>query len=229
MITQSTNNTPNAFNLLLQSFGVMFSNSEYERQFKQIYVVSSVITTQTFLAIGGISFLMYYEQDILIDPKNHYIPNMIRLIYSTPLILLCSFSLFFNKIKQYVEIVVIINAVVIISAQVWIFSELKNGYSYAAVGFSIIFLALSVAFVVRIGYLLLISVMTLTGTIGGHIYANNSDEGWLIVNTIGILTALLLGIVAAVIRERTVFSDPQPSSRTIGVHLFPQQPARNMR
>lgn len=186
----------------LASFGLAFSDKKDEQLFVESYVYSVARVTQAFLAIGGLSFLKYVEQDILIDPDSYQTANNIRMYYSTPLIGLCVLSIFIDFFKRHIEYVVVVNGFIIISAQAWIFSTLQSGYNFATVGFSIIFLALSIAFIIRVTFLATIAFFALVGTIGGHIYANNADPGWLIVNCIGIFTAVLLGMVSAVIRER---------------------------
>jgi class 3 adenylate cyclase len=187
----------------LASVGLAFRDAKDERLFVESYVYSVARATQIFLAVGGLSFLKYVEQDVLIDPDNYQTANNIRIFYSTPLIGLCVFSIFIDFFKKRIEYIVVANGFIIISAQAWIFSTLQSGYNFATVGFAIIFLALSIAFIIRVTFLATIAFFSLVGTIGGHIYANNADPGWLVVNTIGILTAILLGMVSAVIRERS--------------------------
>ncbi len=194
------------FHQIARSTGLRFYDPADELDFKKRYVESTVRITQLFLAVGGLSFLSYYEQDILIDPNNHYTANLIRFFYATPLILMCSIVLFFSKFKPYVELIVVINGFVINSAQVWIFSNLSHGYNYSVVGFAVIFLALSITFIIRIGYLVIIALFALIGVLGGHVLANNSDPGWIVVNAIGIITAIIMGMVSATIRERTARS-----------------------
>lgn len=187
----------------LISVGLRFDNADDEYAFVDSYVYSVVRVTQAFLAVGGLSFLKYVEQDQLIDPQYYQTANDIRIFYSTPLIGLCVLSLFFDYFKERIEYVVVINGFIITSAQAWIFSSLASGYNYATVGFAIIFMALSIAFIIRITFLAVIALFALVGTIGGHFYAGNADPGWWVINCIGILTAVLMGMVSAVIRERS--------------------------
>jgi adenylate cyclase len=187
----------------LASVGLAFRDGKDERLFVESYVCSVARWTQFFLAVGGLSFLKYVEQDVLIDPDNYQTANNIRIYYSTPLLMLCALVVFFDFFKKRIEYVVISNGFIIISAQAWIFSSLQSGYNYSAVGFAIIFLALSIAFIVRVTFLAVIACFALIGVIGGHIYANNADPGWIVVNTVGIITAILLGMVSAIMRERS--------------------------
>jgi class 3 adenylate cyclase len=187
----------------LASVGLAFPDKKDEQLFVESYVYSVARATQAFLAIGGLAFLKYVEQDFLIDPNNYHTANNIRYFYSTPLIGICVLSIFMDFFKKHIECIVVINGFIIISAQAWIFSTLQSGFNYATVGFSIIFLALSIAFIIRITFLATIALFALVGTLGGHVYASNADPGWLIVNSIGILTAVLMGMVSAVIRERS--------------------------
>jgi class 3 adenylate cyclase len=186
----------------LTSVGLWFHDPKDEQSFFESYVYSVSRLTQIFLAIGGLAFLKYIEQDWLIDPDGYITANNIRFFYSTPLMELCAIIVFIDFFRKKIEYIVVAYAFVVISAQAWIFSSIQSGYNFAVTGFTIIFLALSIAFIVRITFLATIALLSLIGTIAGHIYANNADAGWLVVNSIGIITAVTMGMVSAVMRER---------------------------
>jgi class 3 adenylate cyclase len=179
-----------------------FLDESVESDFFESYVGLTTTTTQIFMAIGGITFLLYISLDKLIDPTGYFIANEIRWFYSTPLIFLCVFSIFFPFFRKNVEYVVLFSGFIIISSQAVIFSTLENGYQYAAPGFVIMFLIRAINYIIRITYVLFIAIFALVGTIGGSILANNSGPGWIVINSIGILTAVILGMIVALVRER---------------------------
>jgi class 3 adenylate cyclase len=192
----------NKWRIYLTSHSLRFASDSDESEFALSYIDSTAITTQIFMAIGGITFLLYVSVDKLIDPLGYFTANAIRFYYSTPLIFLCVFLIFFPYFRKKIEYIVVVNGFIIISAQAVIFSTLELGYNYAAPGFAIMFLIRAITYIIRITYLLFIALFSLIGVIGGHIIADNSGNGWIIVNTIGILTAITLGMVAALARER---------------------------
>lgn len=187
---------------LLARAGLRFRDLQEEQDFTARYVLGSARATQAFLAVGGVAFLTYVSQDRLIAPDNYTSANLIRIFYSTPLICVCAFLLYFERVRRFIEPLIVFNAFVIISAQAWIFALLPNGYTYATTGSAIIFMAFSVAFIVRISYLSIIALFSLLGSIGGHIYADNAEPGWLMVSILGIMTSVLMGMISSVIRER---------------------------
>jgi class 3 adenylate cyclase len=200
--TNSSGDWLSRYRNFLSSAGLFFPNKTDEALFFNDYVDSVARLTQFFLAVGGLAFLKYVEQDCLIDSINCKTANNIRYFYSTPLIGLCVLSLFFKFFRDKIEYIVVFNGFVIISAQAWIFSTLQNGYNFANVGFAVIFLALSIAFIIRVTFLGIIAMFSLIGMVGGHIWANNASPGWIVINTIGISTAVSIGMVSTIVRER---------------------------
>jgi adenylate cyclase len=192
----------NSWKNYLAQHNLSFTSEADEAAFAESYIASTATSTQIFMAIGGITFLLYVSVDKLIDPQGYFTANAIRFYYSTPLIFLCVFLIFFPYFKKRIEYVVVFNGFIIISAQAIIFSTLEFGYNYAIPGFAIIFLIRAITYIIRITYLLFIALFSLIGVIGGHLIANNSGDGWIIVNVVGILTAVALGMVAALARER---------------------------
>jgi class 3 adenylate cyclase len=187
---------------LLCTFGLAFRDSADEAEFTQQYVLGAARASQAFMAVGALAFLSYVTQDQAIAPNDYHDANLIRIFYSTPLLLLAAFLLFFASARRFIEPLIVFSAFVLISAQAWIFSLLPNGFTYATTGASIIFMSFATAAIVRISYLSVIALLSMMGTIGGHLYADNAEPGWLIINVLGIMTAVMMGMISSVIRER---------------------------
>jgi class 3 adenylate cyclase len=181
---------------------LFFMNKDRESEFFEYYIGSTTTATQIFMVIGGLTFWSYVSLDELVDPGNHFLANQLRTFFSTPLIMISAFLLFFKYFRKKVEYIVIFSAFIIILAQALIFSSLHNGYQYATGGFAIMFIIRAINYVVRITYLLIVAIFAFIGAVGGCILANNTTPDWLIVNAIGVLTAITLGVVAALARER---------------------------
>ena len=189
-------------NCLLVQFGLAFSDAQDEEDFTDIYVRNMARITQIFLVLGALAYGSYYVWDGIIDPENERSAIMIRAFFVGPVMLGCAFSLFFKPFIRYVEVVVIIGGSSIFIAQAWIYTLLKNGFDYAAMGFVLAFLALATTFNVRVRHLLFLALVAIFCTIGGHFYAANAQPGWLVINSIGIFVSVTIGMVSTAIRER---------------------------
>lgn len=191
-----------SFNQLLNRFGLAFADADDEESFTDAYVRSALRINQIFLAIGALAYASYYVWDGIIDPENQNLAIMIRIFFVGPILLACSASLFFNTFKPRVESVVVIAGVALFIAQTWIYTILDNGFDYAAMGFVLTFLAMATAFIIRVRYLIILAPVAVITAISGHIYADNAQPGWLIINILGISAAVMIGMVSATIRER---------------------------
>jgi adenylate cyclase len=189
-------------NQLLTRFGLAFANVEDEEAFTDAHIRSATRINQIFLAIGAFAYASYYVWDGIIDPDNQHLAIMIRVFFVGPILLVCSASLFFEAFIRRVESVVITAGIALFIAQSWIYIILDNGFNYAAMGFVLTFLAMATAFIIRVRYLSILAPAAVIIAIFGHIYADNAQDGWLIVNILGISAAVMIGMVSSIIRER---------------------------
>lgn len=190
------------FEQLLRRFGLAFANAQDEAAFSATYVGGATRINQIFLAIGAFAYASYYMWDGIIDPVNQHLAIMIRVFFVGPILLACSASLFFQPFIRRVEMVVVVASAALFVAQSWIYIILANGFDYAVMGFVLTFLAMATAFVMRVRYLVGLALFAIATAICGHLYADNAQDGWLIVNTLGISGAVMIGMVSATIRER---------------------------
>ena len=190
------------FDRLLHRFGLTFANAEDEEHFTDAHIRSALRINQIFLFIGAFAYASYYVWDGIIDPDNQRLAIMIRIFFVGPILLACSASLFFKSFQNRVESVVVTAGISLFIAQTWIYIILDNGFDYAAMGFVLTFLAMASAFTIRVRYLVLLAPVTMLTAICGHIYADNAQPGWLIVNILVISAAVMIGMVSSTIRER---------------------------
>ncbi len=190
------------FDRLLHRFGLNFANAADEESFTNNYIRSATRINQIFLFIGAFAYASYYVWDGIIDPDNQQLAIMIRIFFVGPILLACSASLFFKPFMNRVESVVVTAGISLFVAQTWIYIILDNGFDYAAMGFVLTFLAMASGFIIRVRYLMLLAPVTMLTAIWGHVYADNAQPGWLIVNILGIFAAVMIGMVSSTIRER---------------------------
>jgi adenylate cyclase len=187
---------------LLNRFGLAFANAEDEEAFTDAHIRSALRINQIFLGIGAFAYASYYVWDGIIDPANQMLAIMIRIFFVGPVLLACSASLFFKPFIRRVESVVVTAGIALFIAQTWIYVILDNGFNYAAMGFVLTFLAMATAFIIRVRYLLILAPVAVITAISGHIYADNAQPGWLVINFLGISAAVMIGMVSSTIRER---------------------------
>lgn len=190
------------FDRLLHRFGLNFANVADEESFTDTHIRNSTRVNQIFLLIGAFAYASYYVWDGIIDPDNQQLAIMIRIFFVGPILLACSASLFFKPFQRRVESVVVTAGISLFVAQTWIYVILDNGFDYAAMGFVLTFLAMATAFIIRVRYLIILAPVAVITAISGHIYANNAQPGWLIINILGISAAVMIGMVSSTIRER---------------------------
>jgi adenylate cyclase len=190
------------FDRLLKRFGLSFASAEDEENFTDTHIRSATRINQIFLFIGAFAYASYYVWDGIIDPENQHLAIMIRVFFVGPILLACAASLFFQPFMRRVESVVVTAGVALFIAQSWIYIILDNGFDYAAMGFVLTFLAMATAFIIRVRYLIILAPVAVITAICGHIYAGNAQQGWLIINILGISAAVMIGMVSSTIRER---------------------------
>jgi adenylate cyclase len=190
------------FDDFLCRFGLGFRDRLDEAEFTAAYIGGSVRINQIFLALGAFAYASYYLWDGIIDPENQHLAIRIRTLFVGPVLLACAASLFFAPFVRRVEAVVLAGGATLFVAQSWIYIILANGFDYAAMGFVLTFLAMATAFMIRVRYLIFLAIFALATAVGGHIYADNAQPGWLIINILGISGAIMIGMVSSTIRER---------------------------
>lgn len=190
------------FDQLLNRFGLAFANAEDEKQFTDTHIRSARRINQIFLAIGAFAYASFYVWDGIVDRENQMLAIMIRIFFVGPILLTCAASLFFKPFIDRAEAVVVTAGIALFSAQSWIYIILDNGFNYAAMGFVLTFLAMATTFIIRVRYLIILAPASVLIAVGGHIYADNAQPGWLIINILGISGAVMIGMVSATIRER---------------------------
>lgn len=190
------------FEAYLCRFGLAFRDAADEADFVAVYVGGAVRINQIFLAIGAFAYASYYVWDGIIDPQNQGLALAIRTGFVGPVLLASAVSLFFAPFIRRVEAIVMGCGAALFVAQSWIYIILSNGFDYAAMGFVLTFLAMATAFTMRVRYLIFLAVFAFVTAICGHLYADNAQDGWLVINSLGISGAIMIGMVSATIRER---------------------------
>jgi class 3 adenylate cyclase len=191
------------FERLLRASGLAFDDPAEEDRFANGFSRASPLANQIFLALGALSFVSFFVWDTIIDPQHDYIGLWIRAGFTTPLMLMCSALLFWQRMHRHVETIILVAITVIQFSQAWIYTVMAHGFDYAVMGFCLIFLALSSAVNLRIRHLGIGALISLVMMIGGHLYAQNARPNWLFVNLMAMGSATVFGLVSGYFREIT--------------------------
>ncbi len=187
---------------LLERFGLHCASVEDERIFAQRFLLLTIRESQLFLFLSALFVYAFFLWDRIIDPVHWETTHMIRGLVITPLMVLCALSLFTTFGRRFFEAVILTAMVICVAGLAWVYAVLDHGYEYAALGFALALLGTTAMFPIRSRFLIIASVLTFVIMLSGHLLANNARPGWLMVNTMAVLSAISFGTLSAYIRER---------------------------
>ncbi len=187
---------------LMVRYGLIFDDPDDEQVFADRFLRDFVGLAQVFLVVGALFYYVFFLWDAIIDPVNSATTHMIRGLIVAPAMCGCAGLLFTNWGKRHVEGLILAACGMGQLALAIIYIILENGYNYAAVGFVLMFMGTTAAFPIRARYLAAASVFALLATVVGHLYADDSQPGWMVINVLAILCAISFGTISAYFREK---------------------------
>jgi adenylate cyclase len=190
------------FHTTMVRYGLIFDDPADEQVFADRFLRDFVGLAQVFLVVGALFYYVFFLWDAIIDPVNSPKTHLIRGVIVAPAMCVCAALLFTTWGKRHVEGLILASCGMGQLALAFIYIILENGYNYAAVGFVLMFMGTTAAFPIRARYLVGASVFALLATIVGHLYANNAQPGWLVINVLAISCAISFGSLSAYFRER---------------------------
>lgn len=187
---------------LLERLGLHCSSIEDERRFADRFLLGTVAESQLFIFVAALFSYAFFLWDRILDPVHWEMTHIIRGLVISPLMVVCALLLSTSFGKRHFEAVVMTAMLICVAGLAVIYAILDHGYEYAALGFTLALLATTAMFPIRSRFLIVASALTLIIVIAGHLWANNARPGWLIVNSMAILSAISFGTLSAFIRER---------------------------
>jgi adenylate cyclase len=190
------------YNLLLEKFGLHFSDDAYEDAFVGIFIRGWAIVSQVFLVVGGAYFTLFAVWDLLLDPVNGQTSLLIRGLFIMPVFFALAALLLTDAGKRHMEAVLLVALGTGLLGGIAIWTVIDNGFDHAALLFVLLFMGVTAALPVRARYLIPASVLYLVVVLIGHVFADNAQDGMLLVNFLAIACAISLGSMSVVVRER---------------------------
>ena len=197
----SAHESPKLGNFLARH-GFEFSDPEIEARFVAYYLNGSLRITQSFLILGAFGYYIFFICDQIMDPVGGELSHIIRGFIATPVFAVAALLLSTQAGQRYHELLTVLAYMVGQIGLVVIYSVIKHGYDYAAMGFVLLLMGTNAAFSLRTKYLFIVAVFALTTTVLGHIVADNARPGWIIINILAVLTGILFSSISAYLLER---------------------------
>jgi class 3 adenylate cyclase len=187
---------------ILKWFQMPFGDETLEREFLDYYVQSALRVSQALMLIGAFAYYITFISDQVMDPATGYENHMLRGTIAAPIMIACAISLFFRKMHRHYESIATIYYLIPYTISCYIYSNIKEGFEHAGLGFILLLMGTNLTFTVRLKYTLFISIFGFISMIAAHIYADNAASGWLKININYMLTAIIFSSISAHLRER---------------------------
>ena len=188
---------------LLARFGLRFPDDREERRFFAEYVARDLAFTRYMLFLGGGLFIFYILWDRMIDPIGAQRTMWVRILFLTPAVWLSALLLTFRWAKPYVEKINCGISSLSTTTICFICAMLDGGMNIIAGGLSLVIVFVFCLLIMRVPWYLLFCVVTMTSYYVAQGFATNYMPGIPLINTITLTTAMFLGGVTLVAREKS--------------------------
>jgi adenylate cyclase len=189
---------------LLAEWGLYFEDGAQEKAFFERYVLAWRRLHQAAIAMAVLLFYSFFIWDRIIDPNpdHHELAHAIRGLVVPPLGLAALLGLEPRRLARWSEAILVFVPLVGICALAAIYTLLDRGYEYGAVGFVLVSLWTFATLRMRLPYVVGYCLITCTVFNAGMVFGSELALGYVVVNNMAVITGLLLGVFAAVLRER---------------------------
>ncbi len=190
------------YSLMLEKFGLHFSDDAYESAFVDINIRGWAIVSQLFLLIGGAYFFIFSIWDLMLDPVGGQTALIIRGLFIMPMFFGFAAILLTDFGKRYIEVVLLSALSTGLLGGIGIYTAIDHGFDYAALLFVLLIMGVTAAMPIRARYLIPASLIYLGVALLGHAIAGNARPNMLLINFLAIACAISLGSMSVVVRER---------------------------
>ena len=188
---------------LLVRFGLRFPDDREEERFFGEYVTRDLTFTRYMLFLGGGLFIIYILWDRMIDPVGAQTTTWIRILVLTPAVWLAAALLSFRWAAPYVEQINCGVSSFSTATVCFICALLDGGMNIIAGGLSLVIVFVFSLLIMRVPWYLLFCLVTMTSYYVAQGFATNYLPGIPLINTITLTTAMFLGGVTLVAREKS--------------------------
>ena len=182
-------------------FGFRFPDPARERLFVERFVLIHLRTTQLFLVATGLLFSLFYFWDRAVDPVGAARVFALREYVLSPMLLIAAAALFVRRLHRYLEIIISVAITACLAGFVYICTQLTHGFQYGSAGLLLIYFGGASMFPLRVGYLIVPSLVSLIGFLGLQVLDGRTADDMMIVNGLSIGTAVLIVALSGIGRE----------------------------
>ena len=194
---------PQGLKGLLVRFGLRFADDREEEQFFAGYIARDLTFTRYMLLLGGGLFIIYILWDRMIDPVGAETTMWIRILFLTPAVWLAALLLYFPWAPKYVEQINCAISSLSTAIVCLICAMLDGGMNIISGGLSLVIVFVFSLLIMRVPWYLLFCIATMTSYYVAQGFATNYLPGIPLINTITLTTAMFLGGVTLVAREKS--------------------------
>jgi adenylate cyclase len=188
---------------LLVHFGLRFPDDREEELFFAGYIAGHLTFIRYMLLLGGGLFIVYILWDRMIDPVGAQTTMWIRILFLTPAVWLAAALLYFRWAAPYVEQINCGISSLATATVCLICAILDGGMNIIAGGLSLVIVFVFSLLLMRVPWYLLFCLATMISYYVAQAYSANYLPGMPLINTITLTTAMFLGGVTLVAREKS--------------------------
>lgn len=188
---------------LLRRLDMAFAERDDEDTFREIFVTRQLAQARAFLVLAGLITAAFQPWDVVIDPIGAEVTLWIRVGLMAAVCLAAAALLGWHRARSGFETILLIVAVVNTIGTSVICAILDGGYNVVASAMMLVILFLISLFHVRTPVYLLFAGLTLLGYFVSLPFARSYVSTVAMMNGLQIGTALFLGAISVVSRERS--------------------------
>lgn len=203
---------------LLCKLDIEFEVPDEEREFRRSFIGGQLSQARVLLALAGFITAMFQPWDVVIDPIGAQTTIWLRMGLMSGVCFLAAIVLGRDWAKRKFESILLLVAVVNSVGTSLICSILAGGYNVVSSAMILVILFLISLFRLRAPTYLLFAGLTLLGYFASLPFARVYDPTVGLMNALQIGTALLLGAISVVSRERSARNEFASSREVIRSH-----------
>jgi class 3 adenylate cyclase len=182
-------------------FGFRFPDDARERLFVERFVLVHLRTSQLFLVATGLLFALFHFWDRAIDPAGARQVFALREFALSPMLLAAAAALFVRRLQPRLETIICLAMTMCLASFIYICTQLEHGFQYGTAGLLLIYFGGASMFPLRIGFLVLPSLVSIVGFLGLQVLDGRTASDMMIVNGLSIGTAVLIAALSTIGRE----------------------------
>ena len=188
---------------LLAKLTLAFADPRDERAFREAFATRYLTLARMFLVLAGVLTIFFMLWDRIIDPAGARTTLWIRVGLLAPLCFTAAAILHWRWARARFEAIIVTTAVVNTAMTAVMCAILTGGYNVVAPGMMLVIMFVFSLFRLRTPAYLLFALLTLIGYFASLPFAVSYSPGMPAMNALLIGTALFMGAISVLSRERS--------------------------